>query len=238
MRQDDHLAPARQPDELRVDRRLVLEHVEPGAGQPAFPKHLDQRVLVDDVAARRVDDVGGRLHQRQTPRRQEMEGRRRGGAVHRNDVHPGQHLVEALPVGRLELVLDCRRHAVPVVIVDGQAECLGAAGDRRADAAHPHDAEALAPDAPAEHPGRRPACPSGGRFEDVGALGQPPRHRQHQCHRHVGGVLGQDVRRVGHRYAPARRRRHVDLVDAVSEIGDQLQIVARRRRSAPRRCGR
>jgi SH3-like domain-containing protein len=43
--------------------------------------------------------------------------------------------------------------------VDRQAEGLGAAGDGGADAAHADDAEALAPDAAAEHPGRRPAGP-------------------------------------------------------------------------------
>ena len=46
-----------------------------------------------------------------------------------------------------------------VVVVDRQAEGLGAAGHRGADAAHADDAEPLAPDAPAEHPGRRPARP-------------------------------------------------------------------------------
>ena len=122
-------------------------------------QHLDQRVLVDDVAARGVDDVGVRLHQRQPPRRQQMEGRRRRGAIDRDDVHAGQHLVEALPIGRLQLVLDRRQHAVAVVVVDRQAEGLGAAGHRGADAAHADDAEPLAPDAAAEHPGRRPAGP-------------------------------------------------------------------------------
>ncbi len=31
--------------------------------------------------------------------------------------------------------------------------------------------------------------------------------------RHVGGVLGQDARRVGHQNAALPRRRHVDMVD-------------------------
>ena len=47
-----------QLDQLRVDRRLVLEDVETGAGDLAVLDHPDQRILVDDVAARRVDDVG------------------------------------------------------------------------------------------------------------------------------------------------------------------------------------
>ena len=44
--------------------------------------------------------------QRQPARRQQMECRRRRGAVDRDDVHAGQHLVEAFPIGRLQLVLD------------------------------------------------------------------------------------------------------------------------------------
>ena len=44
--------------EARVDRRLVLEHVEAGARDLAGLDHAGERVLVDDLAARRVDDDG------------------------------------------------------------------------------------------------------------------------------------------------------------------------------------
>ena len=84
-------------------------------------------------------------------------------AVDGDDVHARQHLVEALPVGRLELLLDVLRDAAAVVIVDLQPERLGAARDRLADAAHADDAEPLAEDAVAEHPCRRPAAPVVGR---------------------------------------------------------------------------
>ncbi len=49
--------------ELRIDRRLVLEHVEARAGD-ARPAAImpDQRVLVDHLAARGVDHVGLRAH--------------------------------------------------------------------------------------------------------------------------------------------------------------------------------
>ena len=53
-----HLALGGELDQLRIDRRLVLEDVEAGARELAVLQHLDQRILVDDVAARRVDDVG------------------------------------------------------------------------------------------------------------------------------------------------------------------------------------
>ena len=44
-------------DELRADRRLVLEHVEAGAGDVRRPRSFaSARVLVDHLAARGVDD--------------------------------------------------------------------------------------------------------------------------------------------------------------------------------------
>ena len=63
----------------------------------------------------------------------------------------------------------------------------------------------------------------------AGAFREPARHREDQRHGHVGGVLGQHARRVGHRDAALQRARDVDIVDAVAEIGDQLQLLARLR---------
>ena len=80
-------------------------------------------------------------------------------AVHRDDVHARQHLVEALPVGRLELALDLGMDALAVVIVDRKAEAARAARQRLADAAHADDAHALAQQPGAQHRGRAPAGP-------------------------------------------------------------------------------
>ena len=107
---------------FRVHRRLVLEHVEAGAGDVAGFDQPRQRVLVDHLAARGVDDEGFRPQHLQPPRRQQVKGRRRVRAIDRHDVHAGEHLVEALPIGRVELLLDLRRHPAAVVIVDLQAE--------------------------------------------------------------------------------------------------------------------
>src|SRR6202795_2422415 len=79
--------------------------------------------------------------------------------IHRDDVHPRQHLVEALPVGRAQFVGDARRHRTAVVVMNLQAECPCPARQGLADAAHADNAEAFSPDAVAEHPGRRPARP-------------------------------------------------------------------------------
>ena len=110
--------------------------------------------------------------------------------------------------------------------MDLQAEGAGAARDRLSDPAHADDAEPLAPDAMAEHPGRRPAAPFIVAGQHLRTFRQPPRHRENERHGHVGGVFGQHARRVGDGDAALERGRDVDIVDAVSEIGDQLQPVA------------
>ena len=126
----------------------------------------------------------------------------------------------------LSSCFDARRDAAAIVVVDLQPEGLGAAGDGLADAAHADDAEPFAPDAMAEHPGRGPAGPILVAEEHLGAFGQPPRHGENERHGHVGGVLGEDARRIGHGDAALQRGGDVDVVDAVAEIGDQPQLLA------------
>ena len=46
-------------------------------------------------------------------------------------------------------------------------------------------------------------------------------------HRHVSGVFGQYPGRVGDGDPTAERTGHVDVVDAVAEIGDKLHLLAR-----------
>ena len=110
--------------------------------------------------------------------------------------------------------------------MDLQAEGARAPRDRLADAPHADNAEPLAPDPVAEHPGRRPARPILVRGQHLRALDQPARHRQDQRHGHVGGVLGQNARRVGDGNAALNGGGDVDIVDAIAEIGDQLELLA------------
>ena len=144
-------------------------------------------------------------------------------AVHRHDVHARQHLVEALPVGRLELALDLTVDALAVVIVDGEPEAACAAGQRLADAAHADDAHALALEPCAQHRGRAPAQPLALAHQPL-ALAHAARRCEDQRHRHVGRVLGQHARRVGHGDAALAGGIEVDMVDAGAEGSDQLQL--------------
>ena len=53
----------------------------------------------------------------------------------------GQHLVEAVPVGRAGLLFDGPAGGFPVVVVDLETESLRAKGDRPPDAAVPDERE-------------------------------------------------------------------------------------------------
>ena len=204
----------------------MLEHVEARAGDFAGFDHPRQRVLVDDFAARGIHDESLGPQHLQPARRQQVIGRRRVRTIDRHDIHAGEHLVEALPIGRVEVFLDLRRDPAAIVIMDLQAEGAGAARHGLSDAAHADDAETFAPDAMAEHPCRRPAVPVLIRGQNIGAFDEPPWHRQDQSHRHVGGVFGEHARRVRHGDAALNRGDDVDVVDAVAKVGDQLELLA------------
>ena len=109
--------------------------------------------------------------------------------------------------------------------MDAESEAARPARHRTADPAHADDAEPLAIDPVAKHAGRRPAGPFAGPRHLV-ALGDAARHGQHQRHRDVGRIFGQDSRRVGNGDAARLGGGKVDMVHARSERSDQLQLVA------------
>jgi 2-methylisocitrate lyase-like PEP mutase family enzyme len=76
--------------------RFLVEDVERGAGDAVCLQRVIKRRLVDDAAARRVDDESGPLHVRQ-PRRVE-EPDRLGGfrAMDRDEIGPRDSGVEVL----------------------------------------------------------------------------------------------------------------------------------------------
>src|SRR6266508_1774441 len=106
MRQQDNLALARQPQQPRIDRWLVIEHVEARAGDVPGLYQARERVLVDHITARRVDDVSVRTDELESARRQKMIGAGRVRTIDGNNVHPRQHLVETIPIGGADLFFD------------------------------------------------------------------------------------------------------------------------------------
>ena len=208
--------------QLRIDLRLPLEHVQPGPGQFAGRQHPGQRVLVHHLPAGGVHQISRLLHQLQPTRGQQMERRRRMRRMDGDDVHPRQHLVQALPMAGAKRLLLHLAKPLTVIIVNVEPEGLGAPRDRLADPAHADDAQSLAGD-PRPQKGRRgPALPPRV-LHHLDALGESSGTRKDQRHGHIGGVLGQNPRRVGDQHAPLPRGRDVDVIDARPEIGDQLQ---------------
>ena len=92
-------------EQAGVHLRLVLEHVEAGAGDHARRERLGERGLVDDRAACRVDEVGVAAHLAQPRGRDQMRRLGRERAVERDDVARLEQLVELDEAG-LELGLD------------------------------------------------------------------------------------------------------------------------------------
>ena len=155
-----------------------------------------------------------------------MVGGRRVRAIDRDDVHPGEHLVEALPIGGLKILGDPRADRRAVVVVDLHAEGAGPAGHRLADPAHADDPKPLSRQSAAHHPCRGPALELA-RLNRPGAFHDPAGDGHHQGEGQVGGILRQDAGRVGHGDSAGRRRRHVDVVHPCSEVGDQLEPISR-----------
>ncbi len=211
-------------EQTRIDCRLVLEDVEAGAGDGTRFQEPDKLIFVDDLTACGVHEIGGRLQELQPPRRKKVIGRRRMRAVDRDDVHPRQHLIEAFPVGGLQLFLDLFLDTTAVVIVNLQAERFCAPGDCLANAAHADDAETFAINAMSEHPRRRPSRPVRRGIAHVGgALREAAGNGKNERHRHVGRVFGQDAGRVRDQDAAVARGIEIDVIDAGAEVRDQTQ---------------
>ena len=124
----------------------MFKHIKPGSGNLALLDQFDQRIFVNDLTARRVHEIRGRLHQSDAAGRKQVKGCRRRRAIDRDNIHASQHLIEAVPVGRFQLFLNLCADALAVVIMDRQTESLGAAGNGCADAAHTDNTQTLAPD--------------------------------------------------------------------------------------------
>jgi len=102
--------------------------------------------------------------------------------VDRQDVHPRQHLVQAFPVGRLQLGLDLGAQALAVVIVDLKPEGPRTTGNRLTDPTHAEDAKPAAAQPAAKVRHRRPAGPAAG-LHHLQTLRNAPRHRSPTAHR-------------------------------------------------------
>ena len=133
---------ARRPEQGRGGGRLGLEHVERGAADLAAVERVLERSLVDQPAARAIDDAHARLDPGQSVARQDAAGLVGQRRVQRDEIGAAQQFVEFDP-------FDAHRHGAfrrqERIIGDNlHPEPYGAVGDNRADIAATDQAERLA----------------------------------------------------------------------------------------------
>ena len=177
-----------------------------------------KRLLVDEPAARGVDDDDPGLRLGQRLLADEAGGLRRLRQVHGDEVGPRQQLVE-----RQQFDAELRgaggRH-IRVVGDDVRAERGEPLGDELPDPAQPHHADGLAVDLGA---GERRPLP--GVFAQRGVGGcDLARRGQHQRERVLGGAVDVRRRRVHHQHAAGGGGVDVDVVQADTGPRDDLEF--------------
>jgi hypothetical protein len=173
--------------------------------------------LVDETAARDVDDERGLLHRLQLGGADHAGRLGRLRHVDRDEVARAEQLVERQQ-GRPEL-LGTGLGDVRVVGDDVDAERLQPRGDQRADAAEADDADPLLVELDARVLRALPlsGCQRGVRGGDV------PRERQDVADRQLGGADDVGGRGVDDHHAGGRRGGDVDVVEPDPGTGDHLE---------------
>ena len=193
---------------------LDLEHVEPGARDPTLGQRLDERALVDEAAARGVDQEGGRLHQRQTLAVDELVGLGAVRRMDRDEIRLAEHIFELDQLDPFRRGIG--RIGDRIVGQHAHLEAPAAPRERPADPAEPDDSDGRAPESRVEVPA--PAA-----LHDLLMIGeQTIAERCHEGQRHVGDrlVIGAESHRDGD--TMAGRSSDVDRVVADSHARHDL----------------
>jgi hypothetical protein len=205
----------REPPERAVGRqRLGREDVEPGAAELIVEERLDERRLVDDLAASDVDEPGAPPHRRerarveQTPR---LDGERgRDG----DRIGPMEQVVEAVArPGRARLVAGRRATQSGDLHPERLRESRRLAPDR------------TEPDDPEPHPVQVDRCP--GFPAAFGLVSQRPgevtTQREQVRHHGLGDGRCRGTRAVGHGHAASAEGREDGMVGAGRHGVEPLQ---------------
>ena len=225
VRRDDDVVELEQ----RPRVRLLGEDVERRAGDLAGAERLDQRLLVDELAAGGVDDAGRRRASPRSPRGRSSP--RVSGVSGRCSVRNSAAASTSSSVSARSTPSSRNRSARDERVVgdDAHPEPERAARDLLADAAEAEHAERLAGELDAAPARALPAAllERGVRLRDVA------RERDEQADRVLGRRDDRRLGRVRDDDPAARRRLDVDVVDADARAADHLQP-RRRARSARR----
>ena len=206
--------------EQRIARRqrLDLHHVEPSAGDPALLERMDERALVDDAAARRVDEDRRALHRSQLLRADDVARLGRQRHVKAHEIGRSQQIVERNALGRRMRLGHCR----PAGVEHAHAEARRTPRDGLPDLAEPDDAERRAVDVAPEQQARVPRAPAALPHQPL-RLDDAAGAREHQREGEIGGRLGQHARRVADGDAALARRCNINIVVAHGEVADHAK---------------
>ena len=216
-----------QAEQRAVLGRLDLEHVEGGAGHVARFQRLGQRPLVDQAAARAVDDAHALLGLLQRGGIDDVAGLVGQRRVQGDEIGAAQQVVELdllhaqlhRPLRRQERIVGDHLHL--------QAD--GAVGDDRADVAAADHAQRLGGELDAQELGLLPLAGLRGAVGLRDLAGE----RHHQRERVLGGGDGIAEGRVHDDDALGGGGLDVDVVDADAGAADHLEL-GRQRRSPSR----
>lgn len=178
-----------------------------------------QRLLVDDLPARGVDDHGAPLQL--ADQCCVDEALRLGGVwhVHAERVRLREHLVEARPI---EVLAPRGRvwGGAPAVVEYAHREGVRELREAQADPAEPEDRERASSEVP-RAPRGVPGLPVPGTQATL-ARGEVAQSGDEQVKRGGGSRVVDCAGRVGHPYAARRAGGDVDLVVARAHVGDPL----------------
>src|SRR5215510_1710708 len=123
-----------------MDLRLLLEHVEPRAGDPAFLKGPDQGGLLDDRPAGGIHENRRPLHETQGPRVHQVARLRQERRVEADEVRFSQERLEIDARGA-QVALDGRVGLHRVLVEHAYVEAEGTPRHRPTDPAEADDTE-------------------------------------------------------------------------------------------------
>ena len=220
-RQNDIL----ERQQIRVNLGLAFKHIEPRCRDLPAAQRGGQRRVIDDAAARDVDQRRCRLHQGQLGSADAVV---RGGRIrqHQDQVVGGFKQLVAADEARLAVGLSRRVELRAVVVDDLHAETVRAAfGNALPDPAHTQNAQRGMMNVRAGKHVVAPLRPFAG-AQVMFAFRNAPGGGHQQGEAEVGGGFGQHVGRVGSQHAGSAHRVDVEVVVADGHVGADSQAGA------------
>ena len=218
MRSDDRL---RQIEQRAVGAGFGSEHIQTRGAYVTGDDRVSQGLLIDEAAAGGVDDDHAGLGLGQCFLAQQPGGLLGLGQVHRDEVGAGQYIVQ-----RQQFDAELRgagRRNVGVIGDDVGAEGGQSRGDQLPDAAQAHHSDSLAEDLSAIERRALPGVLMQGRIgrRDL------PCGSQHERNRMLSSAVDIGGGRIDHQHTGRGGSIHINVVQADTGTGDDLELGCR-----------